>query len=293
NFLTNGKTTPTTPDVLDQIKCIIDHQEPLTEMTPTVASSNGLATPGIWSNFSPSEWPSKYQSSWPTTNINSPSTLLPTQIQNPFISVSSSLSSVQSPLSFLPTIPTSLTDEDDSTKSKLWSNESVWSANILPTTSTTTTTNSSTSKSAWIDLLLPSLEFQNSQQTTNKISSNEKENSSWLKFWQCVPDTNQTGTDEQVGETTKNKDLWSPLETISLNLLTSDTISSLDTACSTLPSSNDICQEHQQHDILWPSAAVTTVDDVVENDGFNGNNENDNKASKERISLQSKWDFAR
>lgn len=82
--------------MLDQINRLLDHQNittPTVSSTPNVNDSSvpisDLATPNIsWTPFLPSPWPSKYESSWSSTNIQTPTASLTTPIQNPFALIS-------------------------------------------------------------------------------------------------------------------------------------------------------------------------------------------------------------
>jgi hypothetical protein len=71
-FPHDSTRSPDTPEVLVQINHLVDHQNSITTI-PTII--NDIATPNAsWTPFSPPEWSTKYESSWP----------LNTQIQNPF-----------------------------------------------------------------------------------------------------------------------------------------------------------------------------------------------------------------
>ena len=84
--------SPGSPDVLDQINRLL-HQQGNTPAPAAANLSNGsiaspigneMNTPNFtWTSFSPTEWFSKYDS-WPSTNIQSPTVSLTTQVQNPF-----------------------------------------------------------------------------------------------------------------------------------------------------------------------------------------------------------------
>jgi hypothetical protein len=85
-FLDDSTQSPNTPDVLDQINHLLDHQNSITTIpsTPNVSNSttliNDMPTPNVpWTPFAPTEWSTKYDSSWPSSNVS-----LTTQIQNPF-----------------------------------------------------------------------------------------------------------------------------------------------------------------------------------------------------------------
>lgn len=94
-FLNDTIQSPSTPDVLVQINHLLDHQNSLTTIpsTPNVSSAansstliNDLPTPNVsWTPFAPTEWSTKYDSSWPITNVQSSNVGLTTQIQNPFV----------------------------------------------------------------------------------------------------------------------------------------------------------------------------------------------------------------
>jgi hypothetical protein len=90
-FPTDSTQSPSTPDVLVQINHLLDHQNSITTIpsTPNVSNSStsihDLATPNVpWTPFSPTEWSSKYDSSWPIPNIQISNVSSTTQIQNPF-----------------------------------------------------------------------------------------------------------------------------------------------------------------------------------------------------------------
>jgi hypothetical protein len=82
-FLADSTQSPSTPDVLDQINHLLDHQNSITTIpsTPNVSNSsaliNDISTPNVpWTPFSSTEWSSKYDASWPNSNVS--------QMQNPF-----------------------------------------------------------------------------------------------------------------------------------------------------------------------------------------------------------------
>jgi len=196
---TAATDTPSTPDVLEQINRLIDHQESLTSNgtdTPVVP------TPGVqWTSFSASEWPvsnsNNQHLSWPTSST----------VANPFAAISTATS--QSPLHFSSIDNEKTTSDEDENKRR--TGDSVWSTVLLPSTSESKTTTTI---------------------VTNK--NNEKEsNSSWLKFWQCPDPEESTNNNVTAGSTTdgeqgketsiKNKHLWSPLESMNLDSLASTT----------------------------------------------------------------------
>ncbi|CAF0885194.1 unnamed protein product [Adineta steineri] len=92
-FFSDTIESPDTPDVLVQINHLLDHQNSITTVPSTTNISNSTTSPLIndiptpnvpWTPFSPTEWPSKYDSTWPMANMPSPNIPLTTQIQNPF-----------------------------------------------------------------------------------------------------------------------------------------------------------------------------------------------------------------
>jgi hypothetical protein len=95
-YLPNSIQSPGTPDVLDQLNRLLDHQNSsstIAPSTPNVNNSsisiNDLGTPNIpWTTFSSTEWPSKYESTWPLTNIQTPTVSLTAPTQNPFVLMS-------------------------------------------------------------------------------------------------------------------------------------------------------------------------------------------------------------
>jgi len=92
SFLHDSTQSPDTPDVLVQINHLVDHQNSITTIPSNVSNLtnsstiiNDISTPNVsWTPFSPPEWSSKYDSTWPITNIQSPNISLTTQVQNPF-----------------------------------------------------------------------------------------------------------------------------------------------------------------------------------------------------------------
>jgi len=80
-LLPDSTQSPSTPDVLFQINHLLDHQN---SITPNVSNSstliNDISTPNVpWTPFSSTEWSSKSDSSWLSSNIS-----LATRMQNPF-----------------------------------------------------------------------------------------------------------------------------------------------------------------------------------------------------------------
>jgi hypothetical protein len=83
SFFQDSTRSPDTPEVLVQINHLVDHQNSITassssnvpNLTNSSSMINDLPTPNVpWTPFSPPEWSTKYESSWP----------LVASIQNPF-----------------------------------------------------------------------------------------------------------------------------------------------------------------------------------------------------------------
>lgn len=84
-YLKNPIQSPGTPDVIDQLNHILDHQNSV----QTGAPSTPLTTPNIpWTPFLPAECVPKYDSTWPMTNMQAPPVLLTAPTQNPFALIS-------------------------------------------------------------------------------------------------------------------------------------------------------------------------------------------------------------
>jgi len=85
SFLPDSTQSPSTPDVLVQINHLVDRQNSIPSNVSNLTNINDISTPNVpWTPFSPPEWSTKYDSTWPITNIQSPNISLTTQIQNPF-----------------------------------------------------------------------------------------------------------------------------------------------------------------------------------------------------------------
>jgi len=75
SFFHDSTQSPNTPDVLTQINHLVDHQNSITIPSNVSNLTNDIPTPNVpWTPFSPPEWSTKYDSSWPIT----------AQTQNPF-----------------------------------------------------------------------------------------------------------------------------------------------------------------------------------------------------------------
>jgi len=79
-FLHDSNGSPDTPEVLVQINHLVDHQNSITgissnasNLTSSSTMINDIPTPNVsWTPFSPPEWSTKYESSWPLTPPQNP-----------------------------------------------------------------------------------------------------------------------------------------------------------------------------------------------------------------------------
>lgn len=94
SFLTESALSPSTPDVLLEINHLLQHQNSITTtqalniVTPSNASvtNSDFSVPNApWEPLASSGWPIKYDSSWPSANIQSPSGSLVQRVQNPLL----------------------------------------------------------------------------------------------------------------------------------------------------------------------------------------------------------------
>ncbi|CAF1175310.1 unnamed protein product [Rotaria sp. Silwood1] len=174
SFLTDSTQSPNTPDVLVQINRLLDHSNSVTTIasTPNVPIStliNDISTPNVsWTPFLPGEWSSKYDSSWPTTNLQTPNVSVTRQIQNPFLQqqqqqITNEESSLWSSTSSNPRT-TQNTSE--------W--QEIFSSNVPSSTQTTKSTDNS-----WLKFLPVSDSSSIDSITTNNRQENETNNSFW------------------------------------------------------------------------------------------------------------------
>jgi hypothetical protein len=193
-YMTTSIQAPETPDVLDHLNRLLDHQNhPITPIPSTTNVNNSsmsmhdLSTSNIpWTPFAPSEWSSKYESSWPLTNIqNSSVPLITTQVQNPF--------ALMSVLNEQRQIP-----REEST---------VWSSVLGTATPRLISSSTRTQRaSTWNDL------FQNTVPSSNE--SSKPINPSWFKYWSAPDPSSVDGTLPNGHETETNNPFWS-LSTLS------------------------------------------------------------------------------
>lgn len=213
SYLTNSIQAPETPDVLDQINRLLDHQNnPI--ITPTITSTtnvnnssipmNDLTTPNIpWTPFPSTEWSSKYDSSWPLTNIQSPTVSLTTQTQNPF-ALMSTINEQRQPT------------QEEST---------VWSSVLGTATPRLTSSSTRTQRaSTWNELF---------QSTVPSATESAKPiNSSWLKYW-SAPDPSSVDVTSPTGqEPETNNPFWN-LSTLTTEPVVPSTIPNQQQASST------------------------------------------------------------
>ena len=175
SYLTNSIQTPGTPDVLDQINRLLDQQNSTTTTiappTPIVNNSstpiNDLTASNIpWSTFSSTEWPSKYDSSWPLTSIQSPTVPLTTQVQNPF--------------ALIPTI-------NEQQRQPTREEASVWSSVLGTATPRLMSSSTRTQRaSTWNELF--------SSTVPSATESTKPTNTSWLKYWSAPDPSSADGT---------------------------------------------------------------------------------------------------
>jgi hypothetical protein len=178
SFLTDSTQSPSTPDVLVQINHLLDHQNSITTIpsTPNVPNStiiNDISTPNVpWTPFTPSEWPTKYESSWPVTNLQNPNVSLTTHIQNPFAQ-------------------RQISKEDSS----------VWSSALGTATPRSTSSNIHTERPSTWNEVFP----------TTVPSSTEPTKNSWPKFWPISDPSPTVGTPSNIQPNETTNPFWNPI----------------------------------------------------------------------------------
>jgi len=254
SYLINSIQSPGTPDVLDQINRLLDHQNSTATSTmvssaPNVNNSsvsstimNDLTTPNIpWTTFSPTEWPSKYDSSWPLTSIQSPAVSLTTQIQNPFALMTT-------------------TNEQQRPPSR--EESSIWSSVLGTATPRLTSSSTRTQRaSTWNELF--------SSTVPSSTDATKPPSNAWLKFWAAPDPSSADGTSPNGHETETNNPLWN------LSTLTNE------------PAVSPSTQDQQQ----TPSCTWWSNSSSDENNNKNQLNHLNNDTTNNRD--QSRWDFAR
>jgi hypothetical protein len=196
SYLLNSIQSPGTPDVLDQINRLLDHQNSAStavSSTPNVNNSsipiNDLTTPNLpWTTFSSAEWPPKYESTWPLTNIQSPTVSLTTQTQNPFALIST--------INEQPGQPT----REEAT---VWSSVLGTATPRLPSLSTRTQR-----ASTWNEL------FQST--VPSSTESTRPLNGPMLKYW-YAPDPSSADVVSSNGHVTETNNSFWPLGTSSMS----------------------------------------------------------------------------
>ncbi|CAF4062890.1 unnamed protein product [Rotaria sp. Silwood2] len=188
SFRTDSTQSPSTPDVLVQINRLLDHSNSVTTTasTPNVPIStnsstiiNEISTPNVsWTPFSPSEWSSKYDSSWSTTNLQSSNISLTKPIQNPFLQqqqqqISSEESSVWSS-ALGTTTANSASSNARTQRTSEW--HELFSSNVPSSTQIQKPTNNS-----WLKFLPVS-----DPSPVDSITSNRQENETNNAFWNLI-----------------------------------------------------------------------------------------------------------
>ncbi|UJR33639.1 hypothetical protein I4U23_021073 [Adineta vaga] len=254
----NSLHSPETPDVLDQLNRLLDHQNSViatTDITtPTAAvpstsivhnstvPTNDLTTANIpWTTFSPIEWPSKYESSWPSTIIQKPTVPSTTQMQNPFAFVSP-INEVSRPT----------TGEDSS----------VWSSVLGTVSPRLLGTGTRTQRvSTWNDL------FSSTVPSAPELV--KPNNNPWLKSWPAPDPSSADGTAPNGHETETMNPFWS------LNRLSNEL-----TVPSTAPAQQGVTST-----TWWSNASSDENNNKSQTNHLN----NDSTINRD----QSRWDFAR
>jgi hypothetical protein len=146
--------SPDTPEVLVQINHLVDHQNSMiasssSNVTNSSSMINDLPTPNVpWTPFTPSEWPTKYESSWPLPP--------PPPTQNPFaqrqISKDESnlwpeISTNTSWLKFSPTSP--LNRQENETNIPFWNPSEIQSNSSTPWWPKTPSDENNNDQSRW------------------------------------------------------------------------------------------------------------------------------------------------
>jgi hypothetical protein len=196
SYVMNSIQSPGTPDVLDQINRLLDHQNSTSttvSSTPNVNNSsipiNDLTTPNLpWTTFSSAEWPPKYESTWPLTNIQSPPVSLTTQTQNPFALIST--------INEQPGQPT----REEAT---------VWSSVLGTATPRLASSSTRTQRaSTWNELFQSTV--PSSTEATRPL------NGSMLKYW-YAPDPSSADVVSSNGHITENNNPFWPMGTPSIS----------------------------------------------------------------------------
>lgn len=204
SYLGSSVQSPGTPDVLDQLNRLLDHQSSVSTAIPSTPNVNtpsipinDLATPNIpWTSFSSAEWPSKYDSTWPLTNIQSPTVSLTVPTQNPFALISTINESPRPP------------PREEAT---------VWSSVLGTATPRLVSSSTRTQRaSTWNDL------FQSTVPSASE--STRPPNGSMLKYW-SAPDPSSTDASSSNGHVTATNNPFWNLDTLSNEPVVSPPIS--------------------------------------------------------------------
>jgi hypothetical protein len=226
SYLTNSIQSPGTPDVIDQIYRLLDHQNstavtttivpPTSNVNNSSVPINDITTPNSpWTTFLPTEWSSKYDSSWPLTSIQSPTVSLTTQVQNPFALMSTINEPQRQP-----------TREESS----------VWSSVLGTATPRLTSSSTRTQRaSTWNELF--------SSTVPSSTESTKPTNNSWLKFWPAPDPSSPDVVSSNGHDPETNNSFWS-LSTLSSEPPVSSTPSNQQQASSSTWWSNSSSDEN-------------------------------------------------
>ncbi|CAF0749813.1 unnamed protein product [Adineta ricciae] len=255
-YPTESLHSPETPDVLDHINRLLDHQNnvatgSISSPTSTVSTTSNVNGPTApindlsagnmsWTAFSPTEWSSKYDSSWPLTNLQNPNVSSRTQAPNPFQFLSPINEGARSP------------PREDS---------SVWSTALGTTTPRLLGASTRTQRaSTWNEL------FQSTVPSTTEFV---KPNSyPWLKVWPTPDPLSVDGAPSNGHEPEAMNPFWN------LNTLSTEATASSTTPTQQLPVTT-----------WWSNASSDENNNKSQN-----NHSNDDPANNRD---QSRWDFAR
>jgi hypothetical protein len=292
SFLTDSVLSPNTPDVLDQINRLLDHQNSTTTPSltpvpiissnltnnPTVSSTiiSGLTTPNVqWTHFSSNEWPSKYDSSWPLSSIQSPPVTLATHTQNPF-----ALAATNTDVNSNSTTQQQVPREESS----------VWSSVLGTITPRPTSSSTRTQRAAtWNELFSAAVPSSPEPSLSIKPTTSTGENNSnapWLKFWQAPDPSSGGGTPSSNGpDNDTTGPFWNPLEAINLGSLSTVPTSIVRNPLpeQSLPSTTSVN--------WWPAPSADENNNNNSSNNTTTKNTTDDTAANNRD--QSRWDFAR
>ncbi|CAF3551098.1 unnamed protein product [Rotaria sordida] len=229
SYFINSIQSPETPDVLDQINRLLDNQNSTTPITvpstPNINDSsvplNDSITPNIpWTGFLPTTWSSKYETSWPSTNIQSPTVSLATQVQNPF------------------TLMSTINEQQRQSPRE---ESSVWSSIMGTTTPRSLSSSTRTQRaSIWNDLF--------SSTVPSSTEATKSTNNSLLKFW-SAPDPSPTdGPSSNGHDIETNNSFWNLSTLTNESVVIPSTTSNQQQTSSSVWWSNSSSDENNNND---------------------------------------------